>query len=62
MIKKILEYCINSCYYIYRMKVVGVKNMERYSALDIATWFIYKTNAEKKKIKLLMIHMKFMRA
>ena len=49
MIKKILEYCINSCYYISRMKVVGVKNMERYSALDIATWFIYKTNAEKKE-------------
>ena len=31
------------------MKVVRVKNMERYSALDIATWFIYKTNAEKKE-------------
>lgn len=23
--------------------------MEKYSALDIATWFIYKTNAEKKE-------------
>lgn len=49
MIKKILEYCVNSCYHIYKMKVVRVKNMERYSALDIATWFIYKTNAEKKE-------------
>ena len=49
MIKKILEYCVNSCYHIYKMKVVRVKNMERYSELDIETWFIYKTNAEKKE-------------
>lgn len=31
------------------MVVINMKN--RYSALDIATWFIYKTNAEKKEIQ-----------
>lgn len=49
MIKKILEYCANLWYSIFRIRVSGVRIMGRYSALDIATWFIYKTNAEMKE-------------
>lgn len=55
MIKNILEYITNLCYSLFRnvskvfLGFSGVMNMSKYSALDIATWFIYKTNAEKKE-------------
>lgn len=50
MIKKILEYCADLWYSIFRIRQsCGVNIMNRYSALDIATWFIYKTNAEMKE-------------
>ncbi len=53
MIKKVLEYLTKLWYAIFRIDdlrvIFGVNCMrEKYSALDIATWFIYKTNAEKK--------------
>ena len=41
--KKVVAYLANLCYSIIRIVGLG------YSALDIATWFIYKTNAEKKE-------------
>ena len=52
--RKIVEYFSNICYLIsgikdnYRSKIM--KN--EYSALDIATWFIYKNNAMKKEIQV----------
>lgn len=55
MIKKMLTYSIDLlkrlCYSLIRVgKYMGWINMKsKYSALEIATWFIYKTNAEKKE-------------
>lgn len=53
MLKKILEYITNSCY--HRIKIgeyVRLIMNKKYSALDIATWFIYKNNAEKKEYQV----------
>lgn len=47
--EKVVAYLINMCYSIIRIGRLGVKSMNKYSAIDIATWFIYKTNAEKKE-------------
>ena len=48
--KKVLQYVSNLWYSIVRIGQVGVIKMEgKYSALDIATWFIYKTNSEVKE-------------
>ena len=51
MLKKVLEYITNSCYHIIKIgKLMSGGYMNKgYSALDIATWFIYKNNAEKKE-------------
>ena len=50
MFKKVVEYFTNLWYSIFKVKSLGVRAMrEEYDALDIATWFIYKTNAEKKE-------------
>lgn len=47
---KVLEYFSNLWYSLIRIVYSrGVKLMNKYSAFDIATWFIYKTNAEKKE-------------
>lgn len=47
--KNILEYLTNLWYSIIKIRDSKVKVMGKYNALDIATWFIYKTNAEKKE-------------
>ena len=49
--KKILKYFKPLCYTYYSKKIRrGCGIMKgRYSAMDIATWFIYKTNSEKKE-------------
>lgn len=47
--KKVVAYLANMCYPIIKIVGLGVNSMNKYSALDIATWFIYKTNAEKKE-------------
>lgn len=51
MLKKVIQYFSNLWYDLFRIgKSIGVSAMNReYSALDIATWFIYKTNAEIKE-------------
>lgn len=46
--KKVLEYLTNLCYSLFRIdRVGGIFMINEYTALDIATWFIYKNNAEK---------------
>ena len=48
MIKKVLEYLTNICYSLFGIdRVGGIFMINEYTALDIATWFIYKNNAEK---------------
>lgn len=49
--KKNLQYLLNSCYNRIKenRESRGKKMRGKYSALDIATWFIYKTHAEKKE-------------
>ena len=49
MYKKVVAYLANMCYSIFRIGRDEVDIMGKYSALDIATWFIYKTNAEKRE-------------
>ena len=51
MIKKVIQYFNDLWYDLFKIdKCMGVSTMNReYSALDIATWFIYKTNAEIKE-------------
>lgn len=52
IIKNSVEYLHNLWYSIFRIGRVSEEEriMKRgYNALDIATWFIYKTNAEKKE-------------
>lgn len=50
--KKVLVYCANLCYSLFRIGYSkGVGKMKKYSACDIATWFIYKNNAEKREIQ-----------
>lgn len=51
-IKKVIEYFCDLCYSlveIIRNRIKGEIMRREYSALDIATWFIYKTNAEIKE-------------
>ena len=50
--KKVLVYLTNLWYTLTRIgesKGRGINMKAKYSALDIATWFIYKTNSEKKE-------------
>lgn len=47
MLKKILEYCANLWYSIFRIRVSGVKVMKKYSVKDIANWFLWKNKIEQ---------------
>lgn len=47
MIKKILEYCTKLWYSIFRIRVSGVRFMKKYSAKDIANWFLWKNKVEQ---------------
>ena len=58
MLKKILEYCANLWYSIFRIGAnlwysifrigaSGVKVMKKYSARDIANWFLWKNKVEQ---------------
>lgn len=45
--KNILEYLTNLWYSIIRIVVYGVSVMDKYSALDIAKWFLWKNKVEQ---------------
>ena len=48
MIKNILEYITNLCYSLFRrIGFSGVMNMGKYSAKDIANWFLWKNKVEQ---------------
>lgn len=53
MIKNILEYITNLCYSLFRridnscLGFCGVMNMGKYSAKDIANWFLWKNKVEQ---------------
>ncbi len=53
MIKNILEYITNLCYSLFRridnscLGFCGVMNMSKYSAKDIANWFLWKNKVEQ---------------
>ena len=53
MIKNILEYITNLCYSLFRnvskvfLGFSGVMNMSKYSAKDIANWFLWKNKVEQ---------------
>lgn len=53
MIKNILEYITNLCYSLFRridnscLDFSGVMNMGKYSAKDIANWFLWKNKVEQ---------------
>lgn len=47
MLKKILEYITNSCYHIIKIGAIRSGDMNKYSALDIAKWFIWKNHIEQ---------------
>lgn len=49
MIKKVLEYLTNICYYLFGIsnRYGGMFMVKRFSALDIAYWFVWKNRVEK---------------
>ncbi|MCI8346638.1 MAG: SocA family protein [Bacilli bacterium] len=48
MLKKILEYPKKVCYYCFRKFDKGMRGMKsKYSALDIAKWFLWKNKVEQ---------------
>lgn len=50
MIKKGLEYLINSCYHIIKIGVLGSEFMKnRVSAIDIANWFLWYNEVQQNR-------------